>query len=513
MLITLLEIVHLAATPQLVAAGKHHDDNDDDNANNNVVLIDPFRQAKSPLPFKGFGTSLAWWGTAVSSNSAQATLYADLFFTGKNGIPHSLPNPSLPAALPGLNCKLARYNLGGMGRKGDAGDVNPATPSESAPRSRLVEGFWKNWDNEDPASNSWDFTRDGNQRAMLRLAADRGVEHIEFFSNAPMWWMTEEKSSQGGKLQEWNQETFAKYAATVAQVAQQQWNISVESIEMFNEPSANWWTLRLDGQEGCSINRDDQASTLGALKNELDKRSLSKIMISSSDENDVNVAIDTLSFMKENNVPVAKVNTHGYSNGLDPFRDNGQREKLRSMWQGELWMSEYGDGDGTGETMALSILQDLKYLKPQAWVYWQMLEESSSWGFLNGDYSNGGTLTTVNTKYFVFAHFSRFVEAGDVFIDTDKENLVVAYNPQSRYVKVVVANFESSAVTLHLDFSKWSTGQANPQAPPQATGTKFDGSMLFQDTSSHITLASPASIIDITLDAKSIQSIKFENQM
>ena len=64
--------------------------------------------------------------------------------------------------------------------------------------------------------------------------------------------------------------------------------------------------------------------------------------------------------------------------GLDPYRGN-QRPKLRDIVRGagaKLWMSEVGDGDETGMTMAKSMMLDLAELRPSAWVLWQVVDPS-----------------------------------------------------------------------------------------------------------------------------------------
>lgn len=42
-----------------------------------------------------------------------------------------------------------------------------------------------------------------------------------------------------------------------------------------------------------------------------------------------------------------------------------------------LWMSEHGDNDGDGSTLAQTITEDLTHLKPTAWIYRSPAEASS----------------------------------------------------------------------------------------------------------------------------------------
>jgi galactan endo-1,6-beta-galactosidase len=141
--------------------------------------------------WEGWGCSLCWWANAIGG-SAYQNLYADLFFT------RSMVR-FFEKSLPGLGMNIVRYNVGGVGRGDNIGGTTESIPT-GFPVFKRVEGYWKDWLSSDPVSASWDWTRDSNQRNMLLAARNRGVDRIEFFSNAPMWWMTEQKSSAGGTL-------------------------------------------------------------------------------------------------------------------------------------------------------------------------------------------------------------------------------------------------------------------------------------------------------------------------
>jgi hypothetical protein len=49
----------------------------------------------------------------------------------------------------------------------------------------------------------------------------------------------------------------------------------------------------------------------------------------------------------------------------------------------KLWNSEYGDGDGSGVTMAANLHSDFNQLHPSAWVYWQVKKKEVE-GFFYG---------------------------------------------------------------------------------------------------------------------------------
>ncbi|MDX1932166.1 MAG: glycoside hydrolase [Capsulimonadales bacterium] len=417
--------------------------------------------------WEGWGCSLCWWGNGVG-NSAYQNTYADLFFTLKNV-------SFFGNALPGLGMNLVRYNVGGGGRNDNIGGATENVPSDF-PWFKDIDGYQVNWYNFDPASDSWDWSRDARQRAVLKAALDRGVNHVEFFANAPMWWMTHEKSSAGGALQWWNRRDFMRYLATVAKYARDRWGVRVESIEPFNEPSAGWWTYP-KGQEGCNIGGNEQAEMLGYLREELDARGLKDIAIAASDENTMTQARSTHEFFKGKSVSVNgvnrtvdslvdTVNVHAY-NGLDPWRDNAARQRLRrSAGDKRIRMSEYGDPDGSGMALAQTIIEDINHLRPTAWIYWQPLEPYSGWGLVNGDYAGSenapdrGKPTWIYTKYYVFAQFSRFLRPGFRLLGSNDDNSIVAYDDRRKELVMITLNYgNAQKITYDLRFLKRATGK------------------------------------------------------
>jgi galactan endo-1,6-beta-galactosidase len=433
--------------------------------------------------WEGWGASLAWWAQGVGGSVHQTT-YADLFFT-------LAPVTVRDQSLPGLGLTLVRYNVGGGGRPGDIPDLLENVPS-SLPWYKDIDGFEIDWQNhDDPASPSWDFTRDPRQRSVLDAALARGVTHVELFANAPMWWMTVEKSSAGGSLQSWNGQDFSRYLATVAAHARAHWGVTSMTVEPFNEPTAGWWNYP-HGQEGCNIDVGAQTEILGALREALDARGLADVRISASDENSMTDASRTLDQLAARTVLVNggevaattivdQLNVHGYS-GLEPFRDNAARTALREKnGNRRLWMSEYGDPDGSGMALAQTISEDLTYLQPSAWLYWQPAEPYSGWGLVNGAYADSaeqadrGKPTWVYTKYFVFAQFTRFLRPGAVFLDNDDHNSVAALQVATGRLALVTVNFGNAQV-IRYDLRRF----ASHAGVARVTYTRTDGSHVFE---------------------------------
>ncbi|KAJ3022680.1 UNVERIFIED_CONTAM: hypothetical protein HDU68_008980 [Siphonaria sp. JEL0065] len=421
--------------------------------------------------WQGFGTSLAWWACESGTSSMEST-YADLFFTSKTT---TITVNGNSVALPGLDLNIVRYNIGGTGRLNDYPGVTEYYKNTTMPEPewwKLVEGFWVNGASD--ASSNWDWTRDANQRSMLKAAVSRNVNIVEFFSNAPMWWMTNEKSSLGGTLTNDGFALFPQYVATVVNQAISDWKIDVTSVSILNEPSNVFWNYPSISQEGLNIGTNaEKVMLLKNLRARLNDYNLTTVGVSGPEDYNYDTAFANLGDLLPE---VGQVNVHGYQN------KNSVRGKLHAaIGNTPLWMSEYGDPDNRGINMATAILNDINILQPTAWIYWQLLEKQV-WGMLYA--SNFGTsstdsaraiVTDVTSKYFVFAQFTRFIRPGDEILNSGHSNVVLAHNKKADTYKFVIVNYRSSqTLTINLN--------AIPKTLPKdvtITYTNTDGSALF----------------------------------
>ena len=335
----------------------------------------------------------------------------------------------------------SRYNIGGCGLSTDL-----QSHPEYFPERRRIEGFWIN--PEDKDLETWDWSRDENQRRMLMLAFEKGAKTVEFFCNAPMYWMTAEKSSAGGKLLSDQYENFVYYAVSVVKKAIKDWGIPVHSLSLFNEPDAAWWFHNQTGQEGLNLMRKDQLLLLTQLNQQL-KEKCPTTIISASDENSVFNAIHSFTYLNKRNVPISQCNLHGYFM-LAPQQSIRARQRLRQICGDiPIWVSEFGNWHD-GIPLAMQIFKDLKYLKPTAWVYWQSIDYGG-WGLLDVDF-NECRLDKVNKKYFVFAQFSWFIRAGDVLFDVDSAfPVIIAFDRSRLELKVIIVNEDLDRI-VRLDF-------------------------------------------------------------
>jgi galactan endo-1,6-beta-galactosidase len=402
--------------------------------------------------WEGWGSSLAWWARAIGGTS-NADYYADLIYTTK-----------VIDGYPGLGLNIVRYNVGGGGIDQLGENKGPKLQWQMD-----IHGYWPNPNDINPTS--WNWTLDANQRVILLKARQRGANVFEMFSDSPMWWMNSNHSTAGSGtggncLLPENYDRFALYLATVARYSADHWGIRFGSIEPFNEPSADWWKYP-GRQEGCHFDASTQRVIVQRLRKALEKVDLKDAIVAAADENDVDVALNTWNlYDTTTRASVGKVNVHGYHKGTQSYRGANRPALRRAVGGRRLWQSEYGDGDGSGYTMANSIVQDLRGLNPSAWVYWQPVEPDApgfGWGLINGNYvdthdrpsSEKTVLARVNRKFFIFGQFTRYIRPGYHLISINDPNAVAAYDEASHRLIIVKVSADT-AETIHFDLSHFA---------------------------------------------------------
>lgn len=395
--------------------------------------------------WEGWGVSLAWWAAKFGDQEDLASLLFSTEWTTYNGV-----------LVPGIGLNIVRYNAGAS--SWNTYDDTSMVVSPNMISSRQVEGYWLNWESKDPASNSWNWTMDANQRAMMVKAKSKGANHFELFSNSPMWWMTVSKNPAGNadanvnNLQDWNYGDHAIYLAQIALKAKTSWGITFESVEALNEPGSAYWSAT-GTQEGCKFDPASQARAVITLRNEMNAIGLSDMTVAASDETSYDLAYSTWnSFNSTAKASVARVNVHGYQGA------SGNRDGLYDVVSAsgkKLWNSEYGESDATGAKLASNLILDLIWLHPTAWVYWQALD-GGGWGLIDSDVE-GGTIGAVSQKYYVLAHFSRHIREGMTILDGGADNTVAAYDAAAKKLVIVAVNWGADQY-LTFDLSKFTQG-------------------------------------------------------
>ncbi|KAB2380131.1 glycoside hydrolase [Actinomadura montaniterrae] len=397
-------------------------------------VIDP----EGAYIWDGWGTCLSWW--ANTELGARDDLAAALF--GLETV--RVESSGRAIELPGLGLNIVRYNLGACTWT----DGSAMVESPAIVRRKQIETYH---DGEE-----WNWRADANQRNMLVKARDAGADTFEMFAVSPPWWMTVNGNPSGAEQGEQDnlefqyQDAFARFIATVAGRARDEWGIRFSSVEPFNEPSLDGWHAR-QNQEGCHFTLGAQEAVIACLRRALDEHGLDDVLIAASDECRYADAVDTWQkFTDGTRRLVGRVNVHAY----EPDEKGGSRTRLREAVGEELpiWQSEYSEGQPDGMAMALSISRDIRYLQPTGWVCWQPVE-ALDWGLLDGEYDdrtpnpNGGAPGTlkgqvggVNTKYHVLAQYTRHIRPGMRILRSGHANTVAAHDPSARRLALVTVN-------------------------------------------------------------------------
>lgn len=414
-----------------------------------TVKVDP---TKNLGQWEGWGSSLAWWARAIGG-TANADYYADLIYTTKS-----------TDGYPGLGLNIVRYNVGGGGINRPQENKGPKLQWQMD-----IHGYWADPNNAD--SKTWNWSVDQNQRSIMKKARARGANVFEMFSDSPMWWMNSNRSTSGSDsggdcLALENYDRFTLYLASVARYSADHWGINFDSVEPFNEPSADWWKYP-NRQEGCHFDPATQQKIVESLRGALNRAHLNDMVIAAADENNMDAGLNTWNrYGAVTRGLVGLVSVHGYSNGTEPYRGPNRVELRRVVGSKRLWQSEYGDGDASGYTLAQAIIRDVKELRPSAWIYWQPVEPDVpeyGWGLINANYvdthdepsSRQTLLVRVNRKFYVYGQFTRYLRLGSQLISVGDPNSIATYDRGSSKLVVVKVTGDAPEEDK-LDISRFS---------------------------------------------------------
>lgn len=379
-----------------------------------VISIDPGIRYQT---WEGWGTSLAWWAHIVGN------------------YPNPVRNQLIDQVMGGLKLNIVRYNIGG----GEAPGLNSMEVRARIPGYLSVNGVY-------------DWTADAGQRYVLNRSKQLGANRFEAFSNSPPYFMTISGSvtgaaDGGNNLKPESVDAFANYMATVVDHFKTNWGIRFETLSPMNEPAANWWKSP-GRQEGCGVSIGERQSNLIlATRKALDAKSL-KVGISASEESFNSWAVtawDALSQPAKD--ATLRLNTHCYGGTSQHWVNH------RAARDGKrLWMSEYGDGDASGMSLARQIVRDIRVMMPTAWVYWQVIDGGYGWGCLDVDLNNHSQKAVVNRKYYAFSQFTRFLRPGCQFISIGDGDSVAALDRD----RLIIVSVSDSDRKVTYDLSKFT---------------------------------------------------------
>ena len=353
----------------------------------------------------------------------------------------------------GLNMNIFRFNIGGgdapdhAHMRGDGGNMPGYKASLAA---------------------DYDWNQDANQRKILQQLIQSRINQtgvndviVEAFSNSPPYWMTNSGCSAGStagnvaNLRSDMFDDFADYLTEVTKYYHDNLGITFQYLEPFNEPFSTWWKA-LGGQEGCYFGQADQEKMIRELYAKLQSKfMLGYCRITSMDSNTLDECFSGISTYKTTGdilSKLSKINAHSY------FGSNSSRKSLASYSAAnniKLWQSESGplNISGTEEEllliMAARIVKDMKEMKCEAWIDWQIAADNSPvWGLIVGKYGEVTHPVSKGDGYFIRSQFSRFIKPGYSVIDCKDPNTLTALSPDGTELVIVVTN-ETATEAAH----------------------------------------------------------------
>jgi O-glycosyl hydrolase len=395
---------------------------------------------KHDFAFEGFGTSLSWFAVGIKDRSHADDL-CDILFN--------------PEREDGLQLNIVRYNIGGSNDK-----------THEMRNGGKVQEY---------SSENWDYT-DENQVYFLKKSFECGAKIFESFSNSPPMKMTRSGQTSGANpwsifknkigfsnnLKNDEIENFTSYLANVTNFLISK-GIPFSSISPINEPSSPGW-VNGNNQEGCFY------GFLGIRRKVFSSlRKKTNLDISGFEEN--NMLQGVFGLLTNPFINIDKYNIHRYTVGnalgfnTREIEDSNILRKIIRFLVGirgkkRIWMSEAGFGYINSSksysdirntlNFASKVIDDLNYLKPTAWVYWQVIEDLSNngWGCMQVDFNNPSN-RIFGSQFTAFQHFTHFIKPGNFLVDVKQpsnKNIkwIASIDPKTLIKSAVVVSFDEN---------------------------------------------------------------------
>ena len=459
---------------------------------------DTVRSIISPVSprqtIEGWGVSLCWWANMCGKWSDDKI----------DELVDWMVSPD------GLNWNIFRYNIGG-GDDPNWSNCKKHHMGEGKGLRAEMEGF------QDERNGAFHWERDAAQRKILLKIKEKRPDAIfEAFSNSCPWWMTYSGCSAGNKdankdnLRPEYYKDFANYLVEVCKHYKEEYGIEFRTLDPFNEPMTNYW-YQSGSQEGCHFDFSSQVAFIKVLAPILAKSGL-KTTISASDETDIKIAVQGFKeYQKENATGyVSQWNSHTYS------ANNRDRSRFGSLARAEgkvVWMSETGSGgNGIDGNLGLAqrLIDDVRYIAPDAWIDWQYMEENNDqWCLVNGSFANA-TYNKVK-NFYVRQQVTRFIRQGYHIVYSSDSCSLAALNPDGNELVVVLINPDAYKVHhLYLpmacttgNISAWRTSQTESLSPVHDFELKKNNAIDVTLPEKSITTL----VIPVTLQANSTHDI------
>ena len=521
-----------------------------------AVRITP-NPASATEAFEGWGTSLVWFANATGNYPADVRqkLFDAVF--GDEG----------------LNLNIARYNVGG----GNATDVPPYLRAGGA-----VPGFWNPdlpatdaegeitstyadreryrdaWNPDDPTH--YDVEADSAQRWWLDALKDK-VTHWEAFSNSPPYFLTDSGFVSGGindatseQLRSADMQKFAGYMVTVVDELEKAHGIRFDTIDPFNEPNTNYWQTQIpDGatwptggrQEGAHIGPERQDEMIQALADRLGRDdTTTDAVISAMDETNPGIfATNWNTWSDASKDAVDQLNVHTYGTGGRPVVRDIAKAADKPLWMSEVEGNWTDTSRGfvtndieNGLGMASHIVGDLRELEPEAWVFWQPVEdlynmekvEKLNWGsvFIDFDCNAEGLSerriadgdadpscqVLTNEKFNTVRNFTHYIQPGDRLMATDDTNSTAAIDADGQGASIVHVNADDVEQTVELDLSRFGEIAPGATVTPIVTtqSTAEDPTVNALRAGDAVAVDAASGIARLTIPAKSVVTFEVD---
>jgi len=405
--------------------------------------------------FEGWGTSLVWFANVTGGwSDTNRNALADLIY-GSNG----------------LKLNIARYNIGG---------------SQASQAGMRPGGLVRSYIN---SSGVYDWTVDANQRWWLSAAISRGANIAEAFSNSPPWYMTISGDTRGASgcgdnLQSSQNDAFVDYLTEVVKHFRDSWGVTFRTLDPLNEPMGTWWCLASSRQEGAHIGRAQQDLLVQKVGAALVAKGLTGTKVSAPDETapaDSSASVNAYSATSKNYL--AQINTHTYGGNST---DKASIHNLAVSLGKRMWMSEIDGSAGThnhndiapGMWLAGRITEDINYIRPAAWISWQVIEdeanmvsENANWGMIHADLAGTSQAYYLTKKYYVMGNYTKFIRPGYQIIAAGDAKSVAAYSASASTLVIVSYNDTTSAVSMTYNLSNF-TNAAGPATPYRTSASE-----------------------------------------
>jgi hypothetical protein len=262
---------------------------------------------------------------------------------------------------------------------------------------------------------------------------------------------------------------FADYITTVLDYAINDLNIPIQYVEPFNEPEYSW-RVKPQFQEGNHWDQNSMKRFLPILHESLKLKNLDQVVrLSIPDSWSVN---NGLPYLDEFDAFDYKANVHGYNNLETEFHISTMDKYIHRLKQKsnikKIWMSEsggYGLGDLGVTNMAVDIINHLNILEAEAWIYWQVLDQSPGWAMLLISdrfpwwFSADNFYPSPTILFYTMQQFSTHIKSGYRILKTSQSSyksdcqplcVLAASSPEKKIVLVLV---NTSPKSIYHDIS------------------------------------------------------------